>query len=194
LEDGTVRPQFILYCVFGALLLFCSSVLADQLFSRLDFGNKMRESLREQSLVSEKENFANQNSLSQLTSSVVELSYGDLLHVGDLRTQGFPNEQLACQRAITHGSISFVRKWIDATERGMTPEAANQIAAKKLEEVIRACNVPVVENAAGTRIPSVGGPCSFSTSHVFVDSNEVRGCLQQTLEFWSSYLYIPANH
>jgi hypothetical protein len=81
LEDGTVRPQFILYCVFGALLLFCSSVLADQLFSRLDFGNKMRESLREQSLVSEKENFANQNSLSQLTSSVVELSYGDLLHV-----------------------------------------------------------------------------------------------------------------
>jgi hypothetical protein len=76
----------------------------------------------------------------------------------------------------------------------MTPEAANQIAAKKLEDVIRACNVPVVENAAGTRIPSVGGPCSFSTSHVFVDSNEVRGCLQQTLEFWSSYLYIPANH
>lgn len=189
-----VRPQLILCSVFGALLLFCSSVPADQLFSPLDFGNKMREPLREQNIVSEKENFASQSSLSRLTSSIVELSYGDLLNVGDLRTQGFPEEQLACQRAITHGSISYVRKWIDATERGMTPEAANQIAAKKLEEVISVCNVPVVENALGTRIPSVGGPCSFSTSQVFVDSNEVRGCLQQTLEFWSSYLYIPANH
>lgn len=189
-----MRPQLILYCVYGGLLLFCSSVLADQLSSPLDFGAKMRESLREQSFVSGKENFANQSSLSRLTSSVVELSYGDLLNVGDFRTQGFPKEQLACQRAITHGSISYVRKWIDATERGMTPEAANQIAAKKLQEVISACNVPVVENAAGTRIPSVGGPCSFSTSQVFVDSNEVQGCLQQTLEFWASYLYIPANH
>ncbi|MCI0442894.1 hypothetical protein L0244_15790 [bacterium] len=176
-----MRPQIILYCVFGALLLFCSSVLADQLSSPLDYGNKMRES------------FAHVRTLSRLTSSVVELSYGDLLNVADLRTQGFPKEQLACQRAITHGSIAYVRKWIDATERGMTPEAANQIAARKLEEVISVCNVPVVENAAGTRIPSVGGPCSFSTSHVFVDPNEVRGCLQQTLEFWSSYLYIPAN-
>ena len=178
-----MRPQHIRYYIFGALLLFCSSVLADQLFSPLDFGNKMRESMLERSIVSGKENFAAQTSLSQLTSSVVQLSYGDLLHVGDLRTQGFPNEQLACQRAITHGSISYVRKWIDATERGMTPEAANQIAAKKLEDVISACNVPVVENASGTRIPSVGGPCSFSTSHVFVDSNEVRGCLQRR---WNS--------
>lgn len=189
-----VRPQLILCCVFGALLLFCSSVLADQVVSPWDFGNKMREPFREQSIMSGKEGFVTQNSLFQLTSSVLELSYGDLLHVSDLRTQGFPKEQLACQRAITHGSISYVRKWIDATERGMTPEAANHIAAKKLEEVISVCNVPVVENASGTRIPSVGGPCSFSTSQVFVDSNEVRGCLQQTLEFWSSYLYIPANH
>jgi hypothetical protein len=189
-----VRPQFILYCVFGALLLFCSSVLSDQLFSPLDFGNKMLESLREQSIVSATEDFATQSSFSRLTSSVLELSYGDLLYVSNLRTQGFPKEQLACQRAIAHGSIAYVRKWIDATERGMTPEAANQIAGRKLEEVISVCNVPVVENAAGTRIPSVGGPCSFSTSHVFVDPNQVRGCLQQTLEFWSSYLYIPANH
>ena len=189
-----MRPQLISYCVFGALLLFCSSVLADQPFSPLDFGNKMRESLREQTIVLATEDIATQSSFSRLTSSVLELSYGDLLYVGNLRTQGFPKEQLACQRAITHGSIAYVRKWIDVTERGMSPETANQIAAKKLEEVSNVCNVRVVENAAGARIPSLGGPCSSSTSHVFVDANEVQGCLQQTLEFWSSYLYIPANH
>lgn len=176
-----MRPQLTRYCVFGALLIFCSSVPADQLSSPLDFGNKMRAHI------------TTHRSLLLLTSYVQELSYGDLVYVNDLRTQGFPKEQLACQMAITHGSFGYVRKWIDATERGMTPEAANQVAARKLEEINNACNVSVVENAEGTRIPSAGGPCSLSTSHVFVDSNELRGCLQQTLEFWSSYLYIPAN-
>jgi len=186
LEDGTVRPQITLYRVIAALLLFSTIAIADQFYLRMNFEHRMRVDLTN-------ENSANQISLSMLTSYVQELSYGDLLYVTDLRTQGFPQEQLACQRAITHGSISYVRKWIDATERGMTPEDANRFAARQLEGVISACNVPVVENAEGIRIPSAGGPCSNSTSHSFVDSNELRGCLQQTLEFWSSYFYIPAN-
>lgn len=188
-----MRPQLTLYRILTAFLLFSSIAAADQFYSPLDFGNKMRDSLQQQNVRLEKDNFATQNSLSRLTSSVLELSYGDLLNLGDLRTQGFPQEQLACQRAITRGSISYVRKWIDATERGMTPEAANRFAARQLENVTSACHVTVVENAAGIRIPSAGGPCSTATSHVFVDSNELEACLQQTLEFWASYLYIPAN-
>jgi hypothetical protein len=176
LEDGTVRPQLTLYRVIAALLLFSTIALADQFYSPLNLERKMHST-----------------SLWQLTSYVQQLSYGDLLTVSDLRTHGFPQEQLACQRAITHGSFSYVRKWIDATEGGMTPEDANLFAARQLERIVSACNVPVVENAEGIRIPSAGGPCSTSTSHSFVDSNELRGCLQQTLEFWSSYLYIPAN-
>ena len=179
-----MRPQLILSRILAALLLFSTIAIAGQ--SPLNFQHKMGMNLT-------KQNFATQSSLLRLIPYVQELSYGDLLYVSDLRTQGFPQEQLACQRAITHGSFSYIRKWIDATERGMTPEAANQLAARKLEDVINACNVPVVENAAGTRIPSAGGPCSSSTSHAFVNSNELRGCLQQTLEFWASYLYIPAN-
>jgi hypothetical protein len=177
LEDGTVRPQIAQYRILAALLLFSTIAFADQYYSPYFEQSKMH-----------------MRSLFQLTSYVQELSYGDLLTVSDLRTQGFPQEQLACQRAITHGSISYVRKWIDATESGVTPEDANRFAARQLEGVVSACNVPVIENAAGIRIPSAGGPCSDSTSHSFVDSNELRGCLQQTLEFWSSYLYIPANH
>ena len=180
-----MRPQHILYSVLAALL-FSTIAVAGQFYSPLNFEHKMRVSLT-------KENFATQTSMLRLKSYVQELSYGDLLYVSDLRTQGFPQEQLACQRAITHGSISYVRKWIDATERGMTPEAANRFAARQLEDVVSTCNVPVVKNVEGTQIPSAGGPCSSSTSHVFVDANELRGCLQQTLEFWSSYLYIPAN-
>lgn len=171
-----MRPQLTPYRVIAALLLFSTIAVADQFYSRMNFEHKMHL-----------------NSQWQLTSYVQQLSYGDLLTVSDLRTQGFPPEQLACQRAITHGSISYVRKWIDATESGMTPEDANRFAARQLEGVVSACNVPVVENAEGIRIPSAGGPCSTSTSHSFVDSNELRGCLQQTLEFWSSYLFIPAN-
>ena len=170
-----MRPQLTLYRIFAALLLFSTTAFADQFYSTME--HKMQRS-----------------SLNQLTSYVQQLSYGDLLFVHDLQTQGFPQEQLACQKAITRGSISYIRKWIDATESGMTPEDANRFAARQLEGVVSACNVPVVENAAGTRIPSAGGPCSFSTSFSFVDSNELRGCLQQTLEFWSSYLYIPVNH
>lgn len=180
-----MRPQLILYHVFAALLLFSTIALADH--SPLNFEHKMRVTLTRQNIVT-------QSSLSQLTSYVQELSYGDLLYVSDLRTLGFPQEQLACQRAITHGSISYVRKWIDATERGMTPEAANRFASRQLEDVVSACNVPIVKNAEGTQIPSAGGPCSMATSQGFIDANELRGCLQQTLEFWSSYLYIPANH
>jgi hypothetical protein len=177
LEDGTVRPQITRYGVVAALLLFSTIAVAGQFYSPLE--HKMQ--------------LMHVSSLHQLTSYVQQLSYGDLLTVNDLRTQGFPQEQLACQRAITHGSFSFVRKWIDATESGMTPEDANRFAARQLESVARACNVPVVENSEGIRIPSAGGPCSTSTSNSFVDSNELRGCLQQTLEFWASYLYIPAN-
>jgi hypothetical protein len=169
-----VRPQFTLCRILAALLLFSTIAVADQFYSPLE--HKMQLS-----------------SLYQLTSYVQQLSYGDLLYVDDLRTQGFPQEQLTCQRAITHGSFSYVRKWIDATERGMTPEDANRFAARQLEVVVSACNVPVVENAAGSRIPSAGGPCSFSTNNSFVDSYELRSCLQQTLEFWASYLYIPVN-
>ena len=169
-----MRPQLTPYRIFAAFLLFSTTALAAQFYSPME--HKMQL-----------------GSLNQLTSYVQQLSYGDLLYLNDLRNQGFPQEQLACQRAITHGSISYVRKWIDATESGMTPEDANRFAARQLEGVVSACNVPVVENAAGTRIPSAGGPCSFSTSNSFVNSNELRACLQQTLEFWSSYLYIPAN-
>jgi hypothetical protein len=178
LEDGTVRPQLTLYRVTAALLLFSTIAVADQFYSR-NF--------------SPLEHKMHVYSLYQLKSYVQELCYGDLLNVNDFRTQGFPQEQLACQRAITHGSFTYVRKWIDATEGGMTPEDANLFAARQLEDIVSACNVPVVENAEGIRIPSAGGPCSTSTSHSFVDSNELRECLQQTLEFWSSYLYIPAD-
>src|SRR5262245_13889875 len=182
-----MRPQLILYRVVAVLLLFSSVALADQFASASNFGNKMRESLRSQDFSGPESSF------SRLTSYVLELSYGDLLQVGDFRTQGFPEQQLACQRAITHGSISYVRKWIDATERGMTPEAANRFAGRQLQGVIDACNVPVMMNSAGTRIPSVGNPCSFTTSRALVDSKDLQGCLQQTLEFWASYLYMPAN-
>lgn len=171
-----MRPQLTLYRVIAALLLFSTIAVADQFYSPLNLEHKMHL-----------------NSLWQLTSYVQQLSYGDLLTVRDLRTQGFPQEQLACQRAITHGSFLYVRKWIDATEGGLTPEDANLFAGRQLEGVVSACNVPVVENTEGIRIPSAGGPCSTSTSHSFVDSIELRGCLQQTLEFWASYLYIPAN-
>ena len=169
-----MRPQLVLYRILAAFLLFATTVFADPFNSPLE--HKMRL-----------------YALNQLTSYVQQLSYGDLVYVNDLRTQGFPQEQLVCQRAITHGSISYVRKWIDAIESGITPEDANRFAARQLEGIVSACNVLVVQNAEGIRIPSAGGPCSTSTSHDFVDPYELQNCLQQTLEFWSSYLYIPVN-
>ena len=127
---------------------------------------------------------------SRLTSEIFELSSAELLYAPKNQ---FPAQQLKCQKAIVRSSRSYVTSWIEAIEAGNTPEWADQLASRKLQAVSAACNVPILQSESGIKMPAVRGPCSVYTNHPYaiVDAENLRACLHRTLEFWTSYLYIP---
>ncbi|HSE43290.1 MAG TPA: hypothetical protein VLH08_21200, partial [Acidobacteriota bacterium] len=127
---------------------------------------------------------------SRLDSEILQLSSAELLFASKNQ---FPEQQLKCQKAIVKSSKSYVTSWIEAIKAGNTPEWADHFASRKLQAVSAACNVPILQSVSGITMPAVGGPCSVYTNqpYAMLDAENLKSCLHKTLEFWTSYLYVP---
>ena len=180
-----MRPQFKLFLVAMIVLLAATAATADLFLPRSSIRDQFREAVQYQ-------NTSNHNRQAnlRLATHVVQLSNANLLA---LRENVFPEQQVTCQKAIVKGSASYVSRWVQAIEAGRTPEWAGQFASRQLDSVSVSCNIPVLTDASGVMMPAAGGPCASLTNQPYttVNAEELRVCLQRTLEFWTSYLYIP---
>ena len=180
-----MRPQLKLFLVATIVLLAATAATADFFLPHSSIRDQMREAVR-----CKNNHSCDQQSKLRLASHVVQLSNANLLA---LRENVFPEQQVTCQKAIVKGSASYVSRWVQAIEAGKTPEWADQFASRQLDSVSTTCNIPVLTDASGVMMPAAGGPCAPLTNQPYttVNAEELRVCLQRTLEFWTSYLYIP---
>ena len=180
-----MRPQLKLFLVATIVLLAATAATADLSPPFSSIRDQMREAVQYQNISS-----YNRQANLRLASHIVQLSNANLLA---LRKNVFPEQQVTCQKAIVKGSASYVSRWVEAIEAGRTPEWADHYASRQLDSVSTACNIPVLTDASGVMMPAAGGPCAPFTNqpHTTVNAEELRVCLQRTLEFWTSYLYIP---
>jgi hypothetical protein len=178
-----MRPQQKPFFL-AALLLFATTVAIAGEFLP---SSPIRDQMRKESLCENLQN-CRQPDL-RLNSEVARLTNAVLFSASRHK---FPSEQWQC---IVRASNAYVTHWIHAMEAGSTPEVADQSASRQLDDINFACNVTVLPDQNGVTMPVVGGPCAMLTSQPYanLDAGALRVCLQQTLEFWTSYLYIPTN-
>jgi arylsulfatase A-like enzyme len=120
-----------------------------------------------------------------LVSDVLALAYG--ANNPALLPAEWPAQkpQLACQRRIGRAVDAYIRTYLGALRKSMSPRAADERARRELDRLPSHCSVAVDTGATGLTLPSVGPQCGAATvDRGSVDAAALGECLRTLLQTW----------
>ena len=96
------------------------------------------------------------------------------------------SDQLRCQKRIGRGVVGYVGRKLRSLQKGKDAAAAETSARKKLDRLVKRCDVPVAQDPSGVVLPAVGPQCAAAVGDpgAQVDAPLLADCLATLLGTW----------